>query len=64
MIGALLRYVLLRRLPLFVGSVVVTVLVIGSGALWPFELWALFWGAVLMGGVLLAARFDLGDGAE
>lgn len=64
MIGAMLRYVIGRRLPLFIGSVVVAVLVVVSVNVWPVEVWAPVWALVLTGGVVLAARFDLGEDTE
>lgn len=62
--GALLRYIIGRRLPLLIGSVVVTVLVIVSARLLPFDWFCYLWALVAVVGIFLAARYDLGDGAE
>lgn len=61
--GALLRYLVGRRLPLLIGTVVLAVLVIVSARLLPFEGFCGVWALVAVGGTVLAARSDLGDGA-
>jgi hypothetical protein len=60
-IGALLRYIVGRRLPLLIGSVVVTVLVLVSIAVWPVEVWAPVWALVLMVAVVLASIYETSD---
>lgn len=62
--GALLRYIIGRRLPLLIGSVIVTVLVIVSARLLPFDWFCYLWALAAVGGVILATRYDLGEDAE
>ena len=64
MIGALLRYVVGNRLPLLIGSVVVTVLVLLTGWLLPFAGFCGLWSLVLIAGLVHASVHDTGDGAE
>jgi hypothetical protein len=63
-IAAFVLYVLHNRLPLLIGSIVVAVLVLVSGALMPFEWFCSLWAAVLIVGVTAASLHDTGDGAE
>lgn len=64
MIGALLRDLVRRHLPLVVGGGVVAALVLGSGWSWPLEVWAPVWALVLTVGVVMAGLFESGDGVK
>lgn len=61
MIGAFLAYVLQRRLPLLIGSVVVTVLVLVSARVLPFPAFCGLWSLVTCGAVVLASIYDTSD---
>jgi uncharacterized membrane protein YccC len=63
-IGALIRDIVRRHGGLVVIGGVIAAAVIWSWTAWPLPVWSVVWAAVLCGLILLAARHDLGDGAE
>jgi hypothetical protein len=64
MIAAFVLHVLNNRRPLLIGSAVVTVIVLVSARLLPFEWFCSLWALVLVMGVVAASLHDTGDGAE
>lgn len=73
--GALLRYVLHRRLPLLIGSLIVAVLVLVSARVLSFPAFCGLWALAICGAVVLASIYEtsdeagaavrnIGDGAE
>jgi hypothetical protein len=60
-IGALLRYIVGRRLPLLIGSVIVTVLVLVSARVLSFEGFCALWALVLSVAVVMASIYETSD---